>query len=115
MHPVRLAVEQGRKVARAKRGRADVAPAYYLGAIPIDDPDRVRPSGRAQLETFARRVLEDGVGGRDAQAVAALLGLRAIRLEDPDGHRLRVEGQQTIGAAAPVALAQCGPDLDHPV
>ena len=43
---------------------------------------------------------------RDAQAVAALLGLGAVGVEDPNGHGPGVEGEQAIGAEAEVPVAQ---------
>src|SRR6202040_3714772 len=47
-----------------------------------------------------------GMGGRDAQSVAALLGLRAVRVEYTNRHRRRVERQQPVGAETPMAVAK---------
>ena len=58
-------------------------------------------------------MLEDRMGGGDAQPIAALLRLRPVRVEDPHGLRLRIEGQQAVGAEAEVPVADPGQDFDH--
>ena len=55
------------------------------------------------------------MAGRDAQAVAALLGLGAVGVEDPDGEPGRVEGEQAVRAHAPVAVAEAGQQGHHPL
>ena len=90
---VRLSVESGRQVGGAKGGPSDVELANDLGAVSRQHVHCIRAVDRFQLELVACPVLEDSVGGRDPQAVAALLCLRSVGIEDPHGHGLGVERQ----------------------
>src|SRR6266851_1489928 len=112
-HSIWLAVEPGRQVGGSKRRTPDVDLTHDFGAVPGEDVNGVRASGGPELETIARPVLEDGVGGGDAQPVAALLGLRTIRVEDSNAHLRRIEGQQAVGAQAQMAVTQRREERDH--
>ena len=106
LHLLWFAVEVGGQVCGAKRWPSDVQLGDDLGAVPREDLHGVRPVDRAELEPVGRPVLEHGVGGGDAQPVAALLGLGPVGVEDTHAHRRRVEGEQPVGAQAPVAVAE---------
>ena len=103
---VGLAVKHRGQVGGAERRAPDVELGRDLGTVPGQDIYRVGPIGGAQREVLARAVDEDRMRRRDAQAVAALLGLGAVGVEDPNGHGLGVEGEQAIGAEAEVPVAQ---------
>jgi hypothetical protein len=60
-----------------------------------------------------RTILEDRVRRGNAKAVAALLGLRAVGVEDADRHRIRIEGQQAIRAETDMPVAQPRQQLDQ--
>jgi hypothetical protein len=100
-----LSVETRGEVGRAERWASDVQLAEYLGAVFRQDPDVVGAVDRGQLEFVARPVLEDGVGGRDAEPVAALLGFRPVRVEDPHAHLRQVESEQSVRAQAAIPIA----------
>ena len=95
----------GRQVRGAKRGPADVQLGHDLGAVSLQHADRVGSVGRGQLESVARAMVQDRMGGDDPEPIAALLGLRAVRVEDAHAHRVRVEREQAVRAEAPVPVA----------
>ena len=107
-HAVGLAVEPRGQVSRAKRRAADVDLADDLGAVLRKDRDVVGRRLRVQLEALACAVVEHCVRGDDAQAVAALLRLGRVRVEDANGHRPWLEGQQAVRTEAAIAVAQHG-------
>ena len=105
---VGLALEARRQVGGPKGSLPDVDLADDLRAVAAEHLDGVGAVDGAQLEAVGGAVLEHGVSGRDAQAVAALLGLRAVRVEDAHGHRPWIECEQPVRAEASEAVAQHG-------
>ena len=73
------------------------------------------PVPGAQIEPVSGPVAQHRVAGGDAEAVAALLRLRPVRVEDAHGHLGRVERHQPIRADPTVPVAQARQQRHHPV
>jgi len=87
---------------------ADVDLTAHLLAGDAEHPHRHRSRRHGQRETLREAMGEDQVGDRDPHPVAALLGFRAVGVDDPHRALGQVDQEQPVGAHAAMPVAQPG-------